>query len=87
MKLPVVVNDEDKIQFTRTGWGLGLGAEVAIAPDWTARLEYLYDRFGTAAGVFPSGTGYQSSFDIQTLRVGLNYKLGVGCRRGGAREC
>ena len=56
---------------------LGLGAEVAIAPDWTARIEYLYDRFGTVAGVFPSGTGYRSVFDIQTLRFGLNYKLGV----------
>ena len=69
--------DEDLILLTRTGWTLGLGAEVAIAPDWTVRIEYLYDRFGAAAGVFPSGTGYQSVFDIDTLRVGLNYKLGV----------
>jgi high affinity Mn2+ porin len=74
---PGVVSDEDKILLTRTGWALGLGAEVAIAPDWTARLEYLYDRFGSVAGVFLSGTGYQSVFDIQTLRLGLNYKLGV----------
>ena len=73
---PGIASDEDKILLTRTGWALGLGAEVAIAPDWTARLEYLYDRFGTVAGVFPSGTGYQSVFDIQTLRLGLNYKLG-----------
>ncbi len=69
--------DEDLILLTRTGWTLGLGAEVAIAPDWTVRIEYLYDRFGAAAGVFPSGTGYQSVFDINTLRFGLNYKLGV----------
>ena len=74
---PGVANEEDKILLTRTGWALGLGAEVAIAPDWTARIEYLYDRFGTVAGVFPSGTGYQSVFDIKTLRFGLNYKLGV----------
>src|SRR5579864_885351 len=74
---PGVTGDEDKIPLTRIGWALGLGAEVAIAPDWTARIEYLYDRFGTVAGVFPSGTGYQSVFDIQTLRLGLNYRLGV----------
>ncbi len=74
---PGIASNEDKILLTRTGWTLGLGAEVAIAPDWTARIEYLYDRFGTVAGVFPSGTGYQSVFDIQTLRLGLNYKLGV----------
>ena len=74
---PGVASDEDKILLTRTGWALGLGAELAIAPDWTARIEYLYDRFGTVAGVFPSGTAYQSVFDIQTLRLGLNYKLGA----------
>jgi high affinity Mn2+ porin len=53
---PGVASNEDKILLMRTGWALGLGAEVAIAPDWTARIEYLYDRFGTVAGVFPSGT-------------------------------
>jgi high affinity Mn2+ porin len=74
---PGIASNEDKILLTRTGWALGLGAEVAIAPNWTARIEYLYDRFGTVAGVFPSGTSYQSVFDIQTLRLGLNYKLGA----------
>ncbi len=74
---PGVASAEDKILLTRTGWTLGLGAELPIAPDWTARIEYLYDSFGGVAGVFPSGTGYRSTFDIQTLRLGLNYKLGV----------
>ena len=73
---PGVASDEDKVLLTRTGWALGLGAEFAIAPDWMARIEYLYDRFGSVAGVFPSGTGYQSIFDAQTLRLGLDYKLG-----------
>jgi high affinity Mn2+ porin len=73
---PGVASDEDLILLTRVGSALGLGAEVAIAPGWTARIEYLYDRFGTVAGVFPSGTGYQSVFDIQTLRLGLDRKLG-----------
>ena len=73
---PGVGGDEDKILLTRTGWALGLGAELAIAPGWTARVEYIYDRFGTVAGVFPSGTGYQSAFDIQALRLGLDRKLG-----------
>ena len=74
---PGLAGPEDKILLTRTGYALGLGAEVAIARDWTARLEYLYDRFGSVAGIFPSGTAYQSVFDINTLRFGLNYKLGV----------
>ena len=74
---PPVAGNPDTILLTRTGWALGVGAELAIAPSWTARIEYLYDRLGTVAGVFPSRTGYQSMFDIQTLRLGLNYKLGV----------
>ena len=89
---PGVASDEDKILLTRTGYALGLGAEVAIAPDWTARIEYLYDSFGSVAGVFPSGTGYRSDFDINTLRLGLNYKLrrrssshGINRSIGGAR--
>jgi len=75
VETPGLINDEDTVLRTRTGWVMGLGAEVAIAPDWTARLEYLYDSFGTVAGVFPSGTGYQSAFDIHMLRLGLNRKL------------
>ena len=74
---PGVASDEDLILLTRVGSAIGLGAELAIAPGWTARIEYLYDRFGSVAGVFPSGTGYQSVFDIQTLRLGLNRKLGA----------
>jgi high affinity Mn2+ porin len=73
---PGVVSDEDKLLRTRTGWALGLGTEVAIAPNWTARFEYLYDRFGGVAGIFPSGDAYRSAFDIQSLRLGLNYRLG-----------
>jgi high affinity Mn2+ porin len=73
---PGLTNDEDKLLRTRTGWALGMGAEVAVTPDWTARLEYLYDHFGSVAGVFPSGTRYESAFDIHTLRLGLNRRLG-----------
>ena len=61
---PGVASDEDLVQLTRVGSAIGLGAELAIAPDWTARIEYLYDRFGSVAGVFPSGTA---------LSVGLRY--------------
>jgi high affinity Mn2+ porin len=74
---PGVASTEDKILLTRTGWSLGAGAEVAIAPNWTVLLEYLYDDFGTVAGIFPSGTRYRSAFDMQMLRLGLNYKLGA----------
>jgi high affinity Mn2+ porin len=68
--------NEDKILRMRQGWALGAGAELAIAPGWTARLEYLYDRFGKASGTFPSGTGYESAaVDLSSIRLGLNRKL------------
>jgi high affinity Mn2+ porin len=65
----------DKILRLHTGFALGAGVERAIAPDWTARLEYLYRRFGEAGVVFPSGNGYASSWDVHTVRLALNRKL------------
>ncbi len=73
---PGLINDEDQVLRLRAGWAAGAGVELAVAPGWTARLEYLYDHFGQASGVFPSGTGYEStSIDLHSLRLGLNRKL------------
>src|SRR5262249_1164968 len=60
-----------------TGWAAGAGAEFAIAPMWTARLEYLYRNFGHAEVTFPSGTTAGSSYDLHAIRAGLSYKLGA----------
>jgi len=65
----------DKILRWRMGWALGAGAEFAIAPRWTARVEYLYTRLGQAGVVFPSGTGVTSKAELQGLRVGLSGTL------------
>jgi high affinity Mn2+ porin len=68
--------NQDKILRKRAGWALGAGAELAIAPGWTARFEYLYDRLGKASGTFPSGTSYESTtLELNRLRIGLNRKL------------
>jgi high affinity Mn2+ porin len=72
---PGLVGSVDKLLPVRAGWVAGLGAEVAIAPNWTARLEYLYDHLGQVTGTFPSGTSYGSTFDLHMLRLGLNYKV------------
>src|SRR6202142_1608350 len=73
---PGLAGDEDKVLRTRAGWALGAGAELAIAPGWTARLEYLYDHLGKASGTFPSGTGYESTtVELNSVRIGLNRKL------------
>lgn len=71
-----LTGNEDKILRMREGWALGAGAELAIAPGWTARLEYLYDHLGKAGGMFPSGIGYESTtVDLYNIRLGLNRKL------------
>ena len=70
--------DQAKVLTTRTGWVVGGGAELAIAPQWSARLEYLYDEFGGISADFPPSTRYESSFKLHTVRLGLNRKFGPG---------
>jgi high affinity Mn2+ porin len=73
---PNLAGNEDKVLRTRTGWAAGAGAELAIAPGWAARLEYLYDRLGKAGGTFASGTGYESTtVALNSVRLGLDRKL------------
>ena len=69
------IGSDEKILNTRLGWAAGAGVEYAFAPHWSARLEYLYSRFGTADIRFPSATQYASTLDFQSLRVGLNRKI------------
>jgi high affinity Mn2+ porin len=72
--LPAIGNEDKKLN-TRLGWSAGAGVEYAFAPHWSARLEYLYSRFGSADIGFASGTHYNSTMDFQSLRVGLNRKV------------
>jgi high affinity Mn2+ porin len=74
LNAPAIGSDE-KVLNTRLGWAAGAGVEYAFAPHWSARLEYLYDRFGSANISFPSGTHYASTMDFQSLRLGLNRKI------------
>src|SRR6266540_3189604 len=53
LQTPGAVDDIDKVLHLHTGWAAGAGAEVAITPNWMARLEYLYLNFGHAEIVFP----------------------------------
>lgn len=66
---------EDKKLTLRTGWAAGAGVEVAIAPQWSARFEYLYSDFGRADVVPVANTHLATAMTMQTLRVGLNRKI------------
>src|SRR5215467_8348638 len=76
LQTPGAFDDIDKALHLHTGWAAGTGAEFAIAPNWIARLEYLYANFGHADVLFPSGTTAGSAYDVHMIRGGLNYKLG-----------
>jgi high affinity Mn2+ porin len=73
---PGLVRDQDIVLRLAPGWALGVGAEVAVAPQWSIKFEYLYSQFAGMSASFPSGTRYDSSFDLHMLRLGLNRKLG-----------
>ena len=60
----------------RFGWAAGGGVEAAIAPHWSARLEYLFTDYDAASVTFPStGQRFSSDFLVSELRLGLNYRV------------
>jgi len=69
----------------RLGWAAGAGVEVPVAPNWTAKLEYLYTGFGGKNVDFPAnGQAFNSNFNLQQLRAGLNYHFGADDAPAGA---
>ncbi len=57
---------------TRTGWTVGGGGEWMFAPNWSAKLEYLYmDTGDTDVTLF--GTTFSGRAKNNIVRVGVNY--------------
>ena len=60
----------------RFGWAAGAGVEVPVAPNWSARLEYLYAGFGNRSRDFnASSDAFNSNLSLQEVGLGLDYKL------------
>jgi outer membrane autotransporter protein len=57
---------------TRTGWNIGVGAEMQIAPQWTAKAEYTYLDFGSDAVALPV-VGANVNTEVHEFKIGLNY--------------
>jgi high affinity Mn2+ porin len=58
----------------RFGWTAGVGIEVPVAPNWTARGEYLWTGYPTATANFTDlGQRNASNLTLQQFRLGLNY--------------
>jgi high affinity Mn2+ porin len=61
----------------RLGWAAGIGVEIPIAGNWTARAEYLSTGFNSKSITFPSAMeGFESDLAMQSIRLGVNYRIG-----------
>jgi outer membrane immunogenic protein len=56
---------------TTAGWTAGVGAEVGLAPQWTAKIEYLYVDLSDAT--FTTVTGVPNGYRFGLLRAGVNF--------------
>jgi outer membrane immunogenic protein len=57
---------------THLGWTAGLGIEVGLTPNWSAKAEYLYVDFGQRGYAI---TGTQNALESNLLRFGVNYRF------------
>ena len=66
--------DNDRLHF-RPGWTMGAGVELAFAPRWSTRLEYVYDRLATADATFAPGASTESTLGLHSVRLALTWRV------------
>jgi outer membrane immunogenic protein len=59
----------------RAGFVFGVGAEYPLNPGWTLKGEYLHFDFADVDGASANNEDYTFTNNIDTFRVGLNYKF------------
>ena len=57
---------------THVGWTGGLGMEIGLTPNWSAKAEYLYMDLGNRPYAI---TGGSNGFESNILRFGINYRF------------
>jgi outer membrane immunogenic protein len=66
---------------TEAGWTVGAGVEVAFAPNWTVKAEYLFvdlpNASCTTVGNCGGAAGSIVSFNENIVRAGVNFKFGA----------
>ena len=68
---------ENLFMVPRVGGVAGAGIEMALTPNWAARLEYLYTGYASRSVSFPAGAAqFNSNLTTQSVRVGLDYQIG-----------
>ncbi len=64
--------------FTGTGWTAGGGLEYAFAPNWSAKVEYLYTDLSNNNNNWGWGiTDWRTHTRFHTVRAGVNYRLNL----------
>ena len=63
---------------TRTGWTAGAGLEYAFAPNWSAKIEYLFVDLGSFNYCKSCESPARASAEFHLARVGLNYRFATG---------
>jgi len=64
---------------TRVGWTVGTGIEWALAPQWSAKLEYNYLDFGKDTYTFTDAIGpftVDADTQVHMVKAGINYRFG-----------
>jgi outer membrane immunogenic protein len=74
---------------TNTGWMLGVGAEWAFAPSWSAKLEYDYVGLRSRSFVIPGGSPFLAgdvfttgNRNVSMVKLGVNYLFNWGSPGG-----
>jgi outer membrane immunogenic protein len=57
---------------TNAGWTAGVGAEMGFAPNWSAKVEYLYVDLANSNFVI---TGASNGYRFGLVRAGVNYRF------------
>jgi outer membrane immunogenic protein len=57
---------------TNAGWTLGVGAEMGIDRNWSAKIEYLYVDLANSNFVI---TGASNGYRFGLIRAGINYRF------------
>ena len=70
--------EDHRVSGTRTGWAAGIGYEYAFAYNWTGKIEYLHMDFGHSSTTNLEGDVIRFRNEVDTVKVGFNYKFGMG---------
>jgi outer membrane immunogenic protein len=66
---------------THTGYTVGGGVEYGFTPNWSAKAEYLFAHYNSEnyfANIVPPAGVASGSFDVHTVKAGINYRFGWG---------